>query len=117
MAPRVVFVPAALANGALPTAYDPNWRTYQGGLTPAQVAAFQAFPQDLARFALQCHALNLQNVAGSNGVTAAGASAYIASVTAAAQSVLAGIVAATPTITTPAQVSSTILKVAPTAVP
>src|SRR5690242_10426132 len=36
-------------NGALPTVYDPNWQRYTD-LSPAQIAAFQAFPQDLAKY-------------------------------------------------------------------
>lgn len=39
-------------DGALPTAYDPNWPTYVN-LTPAQIVAFQKFPQDLLRYAAQ----------------------------------------------------------------
>lgn len=37
-------------NGALPTTYDPAWQGYTD-LTPAQIAAFQAFPQDLVKYA------------------------------------------------------------------
>jgi hypothetical protein len=36
-------------NGALPTTYDPTWQNYIN-LTPAQVVAFQSFPQDLLRY-------------------------------------------------------------------
>lgn len=44
-------IPDALANGALPTAYDPAWRSYSAGLTQAQSLAFEAFPQDLLFYA------------------------------------------------------------------
>jgi hypothetical protein len=38
-------------NGALPKVYDPNWQRYKN-LTPAQVVAFQSFPQDLMKYAI-----------------------------------------------------------------
>lgn len=37
-------------NPAIPTVWDPNWPNYVD-LTTAQVAAFEAFPQDLIRYA------------------------------------------------------------------
>jgi hypothetical protein len=36
-------------NGAIPTVYDPAWPTYVD-LGPAQILAFQAFPQDLTNY-------------------------------------------------------------------
>jgi hypothetical protein len=36
-------------NGAIPTVYDPKWPSYID-LSPAQIAAFQAFPQDLTNY-------------------------------------------------------------------
>lgn len=33
-------------DGALPSVYDPTWQSYTN-LTPSQILAFQAFPQDL----------------------------------------------------------------------
>jgi hypothetical protein len=36
-------------NGALPTQYDPGWQSYTD-LSVEQIAAFQAFPQDLTKY-------------------------------------------------------------------
>ena len=46
---RSMLRPSGL-NGAIPTVYDPDWGTYTD-LSPAQIAAFQAFPQDLMDYA------------------------------------------------------------------
>jgi hypothetical protein len=37
------------AGPAVPTSYDPSWQLFVN-LTPAQIAAFQAFPQDLTKY-------------------------------------------------------------------
>jgi hypothetical protein len=43
--------PSNLSSGQIPTTYDPNWAFYNDPkLTPAQIAAFQAFPQDLTKY-------------------------------------------------------------------
>ena len=43
--------PVLYTGPAVPMAYDPVWQTYTN-LTKAQIAAFQAMPQDLAKYAL-----------------------------------------------------------------
>jgi hypothetical protein len=42
--------PKLYTGPTVPIAYDPAWQTYTN-LTPAQIAAFQAFPQDLLKYA------------------------------------------------------------------
>jgi hypothetical protein len=39
-------------NGNLPTVYDPQWPVYTD-LSPAQIDAFQSFPEDLSKYATQ----------------------------------------------------------------
>jgi hypothetical protein len=54
-------------DGALPTTYDINWPFYTN-LTPDQVTAFQAFPQDLSAY---CRTVRWNTENGA-GITSAG---------------------------------------------
>lgn len=102
--PPALSNPSPLAPGALPIAYDPNWNHYTG-LTRAQIAAYEAFPQDLAIYAshkrfLAAHAA-ITPAATAAAITAAVNAAYATEATA-----LVGVNATPPTITTRAQIDT-----------
>lgn len=58
--PTALPLPTIYTGSAVPQTYNPNWRLFTN-LTPAQTAAFQAFPQDLGRYMLwRMHQLKIR---------------------------------------------------------
>lgn len=101
--PTALPLPTTYVGSAVPQTYSPNWRLFTN-LTPAQTAAFQAFPQDLGRYMLwRMHQLKIRVDPSSPHIAA----------------LAKAIFATPPTITTQAQVDAAlgVVKVAAKAVP
>lgn len=98
------YSPSPLAPSAMPTTYDANWNHYTG-LTSAQIAAYEAFQQDLIIYAT--HKTQLAaHAAITPTATAAAISAAVTAAYATEATEVAGINAKPPTVTTRAQIDA-----------
>ena len=97
-----ITIPTEVQNGEMmPSTWDPIWPKYASRLTPQQVAAFQAMPEDLARYAQSMAAPVMNKYIGQPN-----AEASVAAVQVKLDSLLSGISAKPPTITTRAQINA-----------